>query len=141
MNRYLAIKQITTGGHNPRSNANVERFMQHITSCLTKCDDTQYRNLEDYIQAMAFARNTAFNSAIICTPFEAGHGLRARTITKARASPRLQTTAEEGIGLQEPDHKWESTTFHKDCKLAERLAEDAQRQSQWHKRMNAHNLN
>ena len=28
MNRYLGIKQITTGGHNPRSNANVERFMQ-----------------------------------------------------------------------------------------------------------------
>ena len=27
MNRYLGIKQITTGWHNPRSNANVERFM------------------------------------------------------------------------------------------------------------------
>jgi hypothetical protein len=44
MNRYSGIKQITTGGHNPRSNANVECFMQHLTtsSCLTKCDDTQY---------------------------------------------------------------------------------------------------
>jgi hypothetical protein len=57
MHRYLGIKQITTGGHNPRSNANVERFMQHLTSCLTKCDDTQYRNLKDYIQAIAFAHN------------------------------------------------------------------------------------
>jgi transposase InsO family protein len=142
MNRYLGIKQITTGGHNPRSNANVERFMQHLTSCLTKCDDTQYRNLKIYIQAIAFAHNTAFNSAINCTPFEAGHGLRARTITEARASPRLQITAEEGTELQEPDNnKWESTIFYKVCKLAERLAEDAQRQSQWHKRMNAHNLN
>ncbi len=94
-----------------------------------------------YIQAIAFAHNAAFNSAINCTPFEARHGLRARTITEARASPRLQTTAEEGTDLQEPDHKWESTIFHKVCKLAERLAEDAQRQSQWHKRMNAHNLN
>ncbi len=82
--------------------------------------------------------NTAFNSAINCTPIEAGHGWRARTITEARASPRLQITAKEGI---EPDHKWESTIFHKVCKLAERLAGDAQRQSQWHKRMNAHNLN
>jgi hypothetical protein len=97
--------------------------------------------LKYYIQAIAFAHNTAFNSAINCTPFEAGHGLRARTITEARASPRLQITAEDGIELQEPDHKWESTIFHKICKLAERLAEDAQRQSQWHKRMNAHNLN
>jgi transposase InsO family protein len=109
MNRYLGIKQITTGGHNPRSNANVERFMQHLTSCLTKCDDTQYRNLKDYIQAIAFAHNSVFNSAINCTPFEVGHDLRARTITEARASPRLQITAEEGIELQEPDHKWEST--------------------------------
>jgi hypothetical protein len=132
----------TTGEQNPRSNANVERFMQHLTSCLTKCDDTQYRNLKVYIQAIAFLHNIAFNSAINCTPFEAGHGLRARTITEARASPRLQITAEEGTDLQEPDiNKWESTVFYKICKLAERLAEDAQRQSPWHKRMNAHNLN
>jgi hypothetical protein len=35
-----------------------------------------------------------------------------------------------------------TTIFKKQvCKLAERLAEDAQRQSQWRKRMNAHNLN
>jgi hypothetical protein len=94
------------------------------------------------IQAIAFAHNTASNSAINCTPFEAGHGLRARTTTEARASPRLQITAEEGTELQEPDNnKWESTIFYKVCKLAERLTEDAQRQSQWHKRMNAHNLN
>jgi hypothetical protein len=97
--------------------------------------------LKDYIQAIAFVHNTAFNSAINCTPFEAGHDLRARTITETRASPRLQITAEEDIELREPDHKWESTIFHKVCKLAERLAEDAQHQSQWHKRMNAHNLN
>ena len=141
MNQYLGIKQVTTGGHNPRSNATVERFMQHLTGCLTKCDDSQYRNIKDYLPAIAFAHNTAFNSAINCSPFEAGHGLRARTITEARASPRLQITPEWGTGLQEPDEKWESTIFHKICKLAERLADESQRQSQWHKRMNAHNLN
>ena len=141
MNQYLGIKQITTGGHNPRSNAIVERFMQHLTGCLTKCDDTQYKNIRDYLPAIAFAHNTAFNSVINCSPFEAGHGLRARTITEARASPRLQITPERGTGLQEPDEKWESTIFHKVCKLAERLADEAQRQSQWHKRMNSHNLN
>ena len=141
MNQYLGITQLTTGGHNPRSNAIVERFMQHLTGCLTKCDDTQYKNIKDYLPAIAFAHNTAFNSAINCSPFEAGHGLRARTITEARASPRLQITAERGTGLQEPDEKWEATIFQKVCKFAERLADEAQRQSQWHKRMNAHNLN
>jgi hypothetical protein len=97
--------------------------------------------LKTICQQKAFAHNTAFNSAINCSPFEAGHGLRARTITEVRVSPRLQITPERGTGLQEPDEKWESIIFHKICKLAERLADEAQRQSQWHKRMNAHNLN
>jgi hypothetical protein len=141
MNRYLGIEQITTGSHNPRSNAVVERFMQHLNGCLTKCDDSQYKNMKDFLPAIAFAHNTAFNSTINCTPFEAGHGLRAKTITEARANPRLQITAEEGTDIQEPDSTWEKSIFPKVCRLAERLAYDAQRDSQWHKRMNAHNLN
>ena len=99
MNRYLGISQVTTASHNPRSNAVVERFMQHLNGCLTKCDDTQYNNMQDYLPAIAFAHNTAFNSAINCTPFEAGHGLQARTITEARAGPRLQIIAERGMDL------------------------------------------
>lgn len=141
MNRYLGIRQVTTGGHNPRSNAVVERVMQLLNACLTKCDDSQYKNVKDYLPAIAFAHNTTFHSAINCTPFEAGHGLRARTITEARASPRLQIIAEGGRDLQEQDIQWEKSLFPKICKLAERLASEAQRQSQWHKRMNAHNLN
>jgi hypothetical protein len=93
MNTYLGIQQVTTR-HNPRPNAVVERFMQHLTACLTKCDDSQYANMRDYLPAIAFAHSTAFNSAINCTPFEAGHGLRSRTITEASASPRLQITAD-----------------------------------------------
>ena len=143
MNCYLGITQVTTASHNPRSNAVVERFMQHLNGCLTKCDDdTQYNNMQDYLPAIiAFAHNTAFNSAINCTPFEAGHGLQARTITEARAGPRLQIVAEGGMDLLEADKNWEKSLFPKVLKLAERLASEAQRQSQWHKRMNAHNLN
>jgi hypothetical protein len=70
MNRYLGITQVTTGSYNPCSNAIVERFMQHLNGCLTKCDDTQYNNIRDYLPAIAFAHNTSFNSAINCTPFE-----------------------------------------------------------------------
>ena len=141
MNRYLGITQVTTASHNPRSNAVVERFMQHLNGCLTKCDDNQYNNMQDYLPAIAFAHNTAFNSAINCTPFEAGHGLQARTITEARAGPRLQIVAEGGMDLLEADKNWEKSLFPKVLKLAERLASEAQRQSQWHKRMNSHNLN
>ncbi len=53
MNSYLGTQQITTGGHNPRSNAVVERFMQHLTACLTKCDDRQYSDMRDYLPAIA----------------------------------------------------------------------------------------
>jgi hypothetical protein len=57
--------------------------MQHLNGCLTKFDDNQYNNMQDYLPAIAFAHNTtAFISAINCTPFEAGHGLQARTITE-----------------------------------------------------------
>ncbi len=97
MNRYLGISQVTTASHNPRSNAVVERFMQHLNGCLTKYDDAQYNNMKDYLPAIAFAHNTAFISAINCTPFEAGHGLQARTITEAMADPRLQIIAERGM--------------------------------------------
>ena len=83
MNRYLGIEQITTGSHNPRSNAVVERFMQHLNGCLTKCDDSQYKNMKDFLPAIAFAHNTAFNSAINCTPFE-----KLDTASGPKPSPR-----------------------------------------------------
>ena len=74
--------------------------MQHSTSCLTKCEDTLYRNLKDHLPAIALAHhNTAFNSAMKYTPFEAMYGLRAKTITEAETSLRLHITAEEGTGL------------------------------------------
>ena len=57
--------------------------------------------MKDNLPAIALAHNTAFNSAINCTTVEVELGLQARTMTKARASPRLQITAEEGIELQE----------------------------------------
>jgi hypothetical protein len=45
------------------------------------------------------------------------------------------------MGLTEADKNWEKSIFPKVLKLAERLATEAQRHSQRHKRMNAHNLN
>jgi hypothetical protein len=101
--------------------------MQHLNGCLTKCDDSQYKNMKGFLPAIAFAHNTAFNSTINCTPFEAGHDLRAKTITEARANPRLQITAEEGRDIQEPDSTctWQKFICPKVCRLAERLAYNA----------------
>jgi hypothetical protein len=45
------------------------------------------------------------------------------------------------MDILDSDKTWEKFIFPKVYKLAERLASEAQRHSQWHKRMNAHNLN
>jgi len=141
MNRYLGIDNITTGGHNPRGNSTVERFMQTLNACLRKCSDKEYKNIGPYLQAIAFAHNSVFNSSINCTPFECGHGLRARSITDARMSPRLQLTDEGGTDFHQAITQWETSLFKNILKLSERLIDEANKQSQWHKRMASKRLN
>ena len=141
MNGYLGIDTITTGGHNPRSNSTVERFMQTLNGALRKCNKSEYKDIKHYLQAIAFAHNTTFHSSINCTPFECGHGLRARSITDARMSPRLQIVDEEGTELQEVLPQWDTSIHKKVLELAERLKDDAVRHSQWQKRMTAEKLN
>jgi hypothetical protein len=56
----------------------------------------EYSNLKEYLQCIAFAHSCTYSSVIECTPFEAGHGLRARTVAEARmAIPKLQLLEEE----------------------------------------------
>ncbi len=81
---YLNISQILTGGHNPRGNAICERSNQTLGAMLRKLDDQQYKNLKFFIPAFQFAMNTTPHSTIGCSPFEAGHGLPAATLSSAR---------------------------------------------------------
>ena len=85
INAYLNIEQITTGGHNPRGNAICERANQMIGAMLRKCTDHQYKHVKEYLPAVMFAINTTKSSTLNCTPFEAAHGLPARTVADARA--------------------------------------------------------
>ncbi len=95
MNHYLGVEQITTGD-NPRGNAIVERFMHTLGHMLRIASNYEYSNLKDYLQCIAFAHNCTHSSVIECTPFEAGHGLRARTVAEARmAIPKLQLLEED----------------------------------------------
>ena len=70
MNKFLNIRQIHTGGYNPRGNAIVERLMHTLNAMLCKCDDTTYKNIEVFLPAIAFAHNTTYIPALQCTPFE-----------------------------------------------------------------------
>ncbi len=99
MYHYLGVEQITTGSYNPRDNAIVERFMHTLGHMLRIASNEEYNNLKDYLQCIAFAHHCTYSSVIGCTPFESGHGLRARTVAEARmAIPKLQLLEEEADG-------------------------------------------
>jgi transposase InsO family protein len=137
MNDYLGIDQVDTGGYNARGNATVERFMQHLTANLTKCTDKEYNEINLYLQAIAFAHNTTFSSALNCTPFEAGHGLKARSVSDARLSPRMQLFTELRGDDEDCITHWDTTVHNNVVELAARFARGAVTQSEWHRKMTA----
>ena len=133
INAYLNISQITTGGHNPRGNAICERNNQMIGAMLRKCTKSQYNNLKEYLPAMAFAINTTKSSTLNCTPFEAGHGLPARTVATARAdSSRIQFNLEGGTGdntLEDNSNHFDTSLHKAMLELSTRLADAANGES------------
>ena len=144
--QFLNIEQITTGGHSPRGNAICERVNQTIGAMIRKLSDHEYKNMSTlYLPSFQFAINTTFNSAIGCTPFEAGHGLMAVTITQARA--RLNGVAPNDVGGYEHgvdediDEFFDKDSLKLQLELAVRMAEVARSVSEWHRRMTAEKLN
>jgi transposase InsO family protein len=141
MSHYLGVEQITTGGYNPRGNAIVERFVHYLGHMLRIASNDEYNNLKDYLQCIAFAHNCTYSSVIECTPFEAGHGLRARTVTGARmAIPKLQLLEEESDDSP-ATQAWDKSLPKKVLELAARMATVAQAHSEWHRRMTSEKLN
>ena len=142
---YLKIDQIRTGGHNPRGNSICERVNQSIGSMIRKLSDQEYKQLKTIaLPAFQFALNTSFNSAIGCTPFEAGHGLAATSIAQARLqATRYATTAEggrDGDTLEDVDHFFDQSVIKEQLELAVRMAEVVRMTSEWHRRMTSENL-
>ncbi len=81
-----------------------------------------YNNLKDYLQCIAFAHNCTYSSVVECTPFEAGHGLRAGTVAEARmAIPRLQFLEEEADDSSTAE-AWDKSLPKKVLELAARMA-------------------
>ncbi len=100
----------------------------------------EYSNLKDYLQCIAFAHNCTYSSVIECTPFEAGHGLRARTVAEARmAIPKLQLLEEES-GDSYDTRAWDKSLPKKVLEFAARMVAVAQSHSEWHRRMTSEKL-
>jgi hypothetical protein len=143
INAYLGIDQVRTGGYNPRGNAVCERANQVIGAMLRKCSDKQYQNMKNYLPAMAFAMNCTYSSALNCTPFEAGHGLPARTIAQARAdSSRIQFNAGgNDETVQDVSKRFDPSLQKEILELATRLATAAHQESEWQRRLTSLQLN
>ena len=141
---YLNITQILTGGHNPRGNAICERANQTLGAILRKLNDHEYKNIKTYIPAFQFAMNITPHSAIGCSPFEAGHGVPANTLSSARLlANRYQHNHLEG---QDGDviEDSNSTELQGQVKnlieLAMRMTEVVKSTSEWHRRMTSQKL-
>ena len=88
----------TTGGYSPRGNSTMERFWRFLGKAIKSLTDEQYQNIQDYIQAMAFAWNTTMSESLSVSPFEVMTGTRARTIadgflTKSRTTSDLNPSS------------------------------------------------
>jgi hypothetical protein len=143
--KYLNIKQIRTSGHNPRGNAICERVNQSLGAMIRKLNDYEYGKLELLsLPAFQFTLNTTYNSAIGCTPFEAGHGLNATTISQARImATKASILAEGGRNsdiLEDVDELFDKSLVKDQCELAMRMTEVTRSTSEWHRRMTSENL-
>ena len=112
---------------------------------IRKLNDQEYKHLGTRaLPAFQFALNTTFNSAIGCTPFEAGHGLAATTIAQARMQATRESTSAEGgrdgDALEDVDQFFDQSIIKDQMELAVRMAEVARSTSEWHRRMTAENL-
>jgi hypothetical protein len=111
-----------------------------------KLSDQEYKQLKTIaLPAFQFAINTSFNSAIGCTPFEAGHGLAATiTIAQARLQATRYATAAEGgrdeDTLEDVNQFFDQSIIKDQLELAVRMAEVVRATSEWHRRMTSENL-
>ena len=137
---YLGIDQIVTGGHNPRGNSICERVNQTLGSMIRKMSDEDYKNLKDLLPALEHAINVTCNSAIGCTPFEAGHGLAARSIAEARLSLK-GARGTDPDSLEDVNSVFDESKIKLQVELAARVLEDARAISEWHRRMTSRKLN
>ena len=141
---YLNITQILTGGHNPRGNAICERANQTLGAIIRKLDDHEYKNIKIYIPAFQFAMNITPHSAIGCSPFEAGHGIPAATLTSARLmGHRYQHNHLEGQDgdVIEDGNSAELQGHVKNLiELSMRMTEVVKSTSEWHRRMTSQKL-
>ena len=96
---------------------------------LRKLSNTEYDHIKEILPSLQFAVNITHQSPIECTPFEAGHGLKARTVAEARLQ-RPTPQGEEDRGnedlVEDVDSKFDKSLMHHTLELATRMKDTAQ---------------
>jgi len=129
VSKYLGIQQEVTGGHNPRGNAICERVNQTLGAMLRKLSNPEYDHIKEVLPPLQFAVNTTHQSSIECTSFEAGHGLKARTIAEARFQrpmPQGEGGGDDGGLVGDAGSKFDKSLVHSTLELAARMGNTAQ---------------
>ena len=100
--QLIGCQQTTTLAHHPTGNATIERLWQWIASCLRIMTMEQYQEWEKYVRLMEHTWNTSYHSVLQCSPFEAAHGLKARSAIDSltRASGRVETDIMTADGIE-----------------------------------------
>ena len=100
--QLIGCQQTTTLAHHPTGNATIERLWQWVASCLRIMTKEQYQEWEKYVRLMEHTWNTSYHSVLKCTPFEAAHGLKARSAIDSltRASSRVDTDLMTTDGIE-----------------------------------------
>ena len=80
LGQLIGCRQTTTLAHHPTGNSHIERLWQWVALCLRQMTKEQYQEWEKYVRLMEHVWNTSHHSVLQCTPFEASHGLPARTV-------------------------------------------------------------
>ena len=90
----VGCKQTTTLAHHPTGNSTIERLWQYVALCLKLMTNVQYKKWERFIRLMEHVWNTTFHSVLQCTPFEAAHGLPARTVLDTHVERETETVGD-----------------------------------------------
>lgn len=99
--QLMGCQQTTTLAHHPTGNATIERLWQWVAACLRIMTKEQYHEWEKYVRLMEHVWNTSYHSVLKCSPFEAAHGLKARSaidsLARATAEVNTDLMTQDGI--------------------------------------------
>ena len=113
----LGCKQTTTLAHHPTGNATIERLWQWVASCLKQMTKGQYQEWEKYVRLIEHVWNTTYHDTLQCTPFEAAHGLPARstldTLAEQDSQPITDLMTQDGLTVMKETARAFERQLHK----------------------------